>query len=193
MEELEQLLYDLGGIMKERRGLYINEIFKASVEDFLKKGIENTGGVTTPFQGYVHTYRDKNEDKTCLFAVDTPVRYYKEMVMPRKSWRTINGSKAHYRLLINPPESVKTLFLDDLRHLKEYLITELEEDRKRRENAITKSVAPAVTLSQEFDENSAERYYLQKAIHKLRSTPSIENLTKLKREMKRMKEISHKK
>lgn len=37
MENLEQLLYDLGDILRGRHKLYISRIFEAKVEDFLEK------------------------------------------------------------------------------------------------------------------------------------------------------------
>lgn len=184
MQELEQLLYDLGSLLKERHGLYIYEIFDAGVESFLKKGIEKTEGVTSPFQGYMHRYEDGTENNVYLFTLDTPAKYYEKMVMPRKSWRIVDDHKIHYRLILNPPEGFKALVLKDLQHLKEYLASELVEDRKRRENAIKKSVAPALGLLEKFGENSAKRYYLQMTVNEFLRDPSHIKLNKVNQQMR---------
>jgi len=184
MKELEQLLYDLGNILKERHKLYIYGIFEASTESFLKKGIESTEGVTSLFQGYIHRYEDGTENNTYLFTIGTPAKYNEWMLKPRTSWRIITDHKNYYHHTINPPGSVKALVLKDLEQLKEYLVSELEEDRKRRERAIKKVIAPAIKLLKGFKKNSAKRFYLEEPINEFIGNPSPGKLNEVKKQMK---------
>lgn len=184
MQYLEQLLYDLGDVLKKRHDINIYGIFDESVEDFLRKGIKNTEGVMIPFQGYMYRYEAGTENKTYTFAVDTPEKYGKWMVKPRTSWRIIDGHKDHYRHINNPPGIVKVLVLKDLEQLKEYLVIELEKDRKRRETAIEKEIKPAVKLMKKYKNDRARLFYLEPAIKAFKDDPSSGRFIELKRQMK---------